>query len=83
MIPELPEINSGFASCYSKFPIKIRVSGISDSDIPVSGYGVFPSPIGHSHSVSGASKERARAQPYDFGRIAHIIEYNNSRLVLL
>jgi hypothetical protein len=42
MTPELPEINSGFASCYSKFPIKIRVSGISDSDIPVSGYGFFP-----------------------------------------
>jgi hypothetical protein len=26
---------------------------------------------------------RARAQPYDLGRIAHIIAYNNSRLVLL
>jgi hypothetical protein len=31
VIPELPEINSGFASCYPKFPNKIRVSGISDS----------------------------------------------------
>jgi hypothetical protein len=26
---------------------------------------------------------RARAQPYDLGRIAHIIAYSNSRLVLL
>jgi hypothetical protein len=26
---------------------------------------------------------RARAQPYDLGRTAHIIAYNNSRLVLL
>jgi hypothetical protein len=31
VIPELHEINSGFASCYPKFPNKIRVSGISGS----------------------------------------------------
>jgi hypothetical protein len=31
VIPELPEIISGFASCYPKFPNKIRVSGISGS----------------------------------------------------
>jgi hypothetical protein len=31
VVPELPEINSGFASCYPKFPNKIRVSGISGS----------------------------------------------------
>jgi hypothetical protein len=41
VIPELPEINSGFASCYPKFPNKIRVSGISGSGsgIPGSGFG--------------------------------------------
>jgi hypothetical protein len=42
MIPELPEINSGFARRYSKFPNKIRVSGISGSGI--SGYGIFAQP---------------------------------------
>jgi hypothetical protein len=42
VIPELPELNSGFASCYPKFPNKIRVSGISGSGsgIPGSGYGL-------------------------------------------
>jgi hypothetical protein len=42
VIPELPEIISGFASCYPKFPNKIRVSGISDSGsgIPGSGFGL-------------------------------------------
>jgi hypothetical protein len=44
VIPELPEINSGFASCYPKFPNKIRVSGISGSGILVSGYGFFAQP---------------------------------------
>jgi hypothetical protein len=46
VIPELPEIISGFASCYPKFPNKIRVSGISGSGsgIPGSGYGVFAQP---------------------------------------
>jgi hypothetical protein len=41
VIPELPELNSGFASCYPKFPNKIRVSGISGSGsgIPGSGFG--------------------------------------------
>jgi hypothetical protein len=41
VIPELPEINSGFASCYPKFPNKIRVLGISGSGsgIPGSGFG--------------------------------------------
>jgi hypothetical protein len=38
MIPELPEINSGFASCYPKFRNEIRVSGISSSGIPGSGF---------------------------------------------
>jgi hypothetical protein len=36
-VPELPEINSGFASCYPKFPNKIWVSGISGSG---SGFGL-------------------------------------------
>jgi hypothetical protein len=42
VIPELPELNSGFASCYPKFPNKIRVSGISGSGsgIPGSGFGL-------------------------------------------
>jgi hypothetical protein len=42
VIPELPEIISGFASCYPKFPNKIRVSGISGSGsgIPGSGFGL-------------------------------------------
>jgi hypothetical protein len=42
VIPELPEINSGFASCYPKFSNKIRVSGISGSgsSIPGSGFGL-------------------------------------------
>jgi hypothetical protein len=31
VIPELPEINSGFAICYPKFPNKIWVLDISDS----------------------------------------------------
>jgi hypothetical protein len=31
VIFELPEINSGFASCYPNLPNKIRVSGISGS----------------------------------------------------
>jgi hypothetical protein len=42
VIPELPELNSGFASCYPKFPNQIRVSGISGSGsgIPGSGFGL-------------------------------------------
>jgi hypothetical protein len=40
VIPELPEINSGFASCYPKFPNKIRVSGILGSGILGSGFGL-------------------------------------------
>jgi hypothetical protein len=42
VIPELPEIISGFASCYPKFLNKIRVSGISGSGsgIPGSGFGL-------------------------------------------
>jgi hypothetical protein len=42
VIPELPEIISGFASCYPKFPNKIRVLGISGSGsgIPGSGFGL-------------------------------------------
>jgi hypothetical protein len=41
VIPELPELNSGFASCYPKFPNKIRVSGSgSGSGIPGSGFGL-------------------------------------------
>jgi hypothetical protein len=41
-LPELPEINLGFASCYPKFPNEIRVSGISGlgSGIPGSGFGL-------------------------------------------
>jgi hypothetical protein len=38
VIPELPEINSGFASCYPKFSNKIRVLGISGSG---SGFGLW------------------------------------------
>jgi hypothetical protein len=44
VIPELPKINSSFASCYPKFPNKIHVSGISGSVISVSGYGFFAQP---------------------------------------
>jgi hypothetical protein len=46
VIPELPEINSGFVRCYPKFPNKIRVSGISGSGSSIlgSGYGYFASP---------------------------------------
>jgi hypothetical protein len=65
VIPELPEINSGFESCYPKFPNKIRVSGISGSGsgIPGSGFGFgysgfgfrvtgfLPSPTSHSKEV--------------------------------
>jgi hypothetical protein len=40
VIPELPEINSGFASCYPKFSNKIRGSGILGSGIPGSGFGL-------------------------------------------
>jgi hypothetical protein len=43
MIPELPEIISGFASCYPKFLNQIWVSGISGSG---SGYGFFAHPWG-------------------------------------
>jgi hypothetical protein len=39
---EFPEINSGFVSCYAKFPNKIRVSGISS--LGISGYGFFVQP---------------------------------------
>jgi hypothetical protein len=42
MIPELLEINLGFASWYPKFPNKIQVSGISRSgwSIPDSSFGL-------------------------------------------
>jgi hypothetical protein len=42
VIPELLELNFGFASCYPKFPNKIRVSDISGSGsgIPSSGFGL-------------------------------------------
>jgi hypothetical protein len=48
VIPELPRIISGFASCYPKFPNKIRVSGISGSGsgIPGSGSGIPGSGFG-------------------------------------
>jgi hypothetical protein len=41
MIPELLKIISGFASCYPKFLNQIRVSGISGSGIPGSGFGLW------------------------------------------
>jgi hypothetical protein len=43
MIPELPEINSGFASCYLKSPNEIRVLGILglNSVILGSGFGLW------------------------------------------
>jgi hypothetical protein len=43
VIPKLPELNLGFASCYPKFLNKIRVSGISGSGsgIPGSGFGLW------------------------------------------
>jgi hypothetical protein len=40
VITELLEINSGFVSCYPNFANKIRVSGISGSGIPGSGFGL-------------------------------------------
>jgi hypothetical protein len=60
VIPELPKINWGFASCYPKLPNKIRVSGISGSGsgIPGSGFGLrvfLPSP-GFSRSPSAAPR---------------------------
>jgi hypothetical protein len=39
--PELPEIDSGFASCYPKSPNKIWVSGISGLSL---GYEFFAQP---------------------------------------
>jgi hypothetical protein len=55
VIPELPEINSGFASCYPKFPNKIRVSGISGSGsgIPGSGFGLRVFCPALHHTISG------------------------------
>jgi hypothetical protein len=43
MIPELSEINSGFATCYPKFPNEIQVSDISGLGlvIPGSGFGLW------------------------------------------
>jgi hypothetical protein len=64
VIPELSEINSGFASRYPKFPNKIRVLGISGSGlgIPGSGFGlrVFCPALGaysYSHIVLGVTLE--------------------------
>jgi hypothetical protein len=66
VIPELPELNSGFPSCYPKFPNKIRVSGISGSGIPGSGFGlrVFCPALGWS-TVAG---DRAAASTPSAGQ---------------
>jgi hypothetical protein len=52
VIPKLPELNLGFASCYLKFPNKIRVLGI-----PSSGFGLrfffFPA-LEHRHTASSS-----------------------------
>ena len=70
MIPELPEINSGFANCYLKFPNKIRVSGISGSGIPGSGFGlrVFcPALLGDIHKgVTTRSRVAHFCEHYSF-----------------
>jgi hypothetical protein len=58
VVPELPEINSGLASCYPKFPNKIRVSGIlgSGSGIPDLDFGlrVFGPALAGEVTVSGS-----------------------------
>jgi hypothetical protein len=59
VIPELPEINSGFASCSPKFPNKIRVSGISGSGLGISGSGFrfFAQPYLHSRRKGLSSED--------------------------
>jgi hypothetical protein len=65
VIPELPELNSGFASCYPKVPNKIRVSGISGSGsgIPGSGFGlrVFcPALVAHTSAIPNPQVSRSQ-----------------------
>jgi hypothetical protein len=71
VIPELPEIISGFASCYPKFPNKIRVSGISGSGsgIPGSGFGLrvfLPSPSykPREGSIKGVRQQKEGRIPF-------------------
>jgi hypothetical protein len=66
--PELPELNSGFASCYPKFPNEIRVSGISSSGsgIPGSGFGLrvfLPSPSDPNGVCCSSMDHGARWMP--------------------
>jgi hypothetical protein len=82
VIPELPEIISGFASCYPKFPNKIRVSG---SGIPGSGFGLrvfcpaLDSPVTHcivrcdllTISNLTPSPVDRWSRPLAVGRLAH------------
>jgi hypothetical protein len=62
VIPELPELNSGFASCYPKFPNKIPVSGISGSGsgIPGSGFGLRVFCPALSRGLQAFARERER-----------------------
>jgi hypothetical protein len=66
MIPELPEIISGFASCYPKFLNQIRVSGISGSGsgIPGSGFGlrVFCPPLLAGRKLDAGRRIAGRKQ---------------------
>jgi hypothetical protein len=61
VIPELPELNSGFVSCYPKFLNKIRVSGISGSGSGIlgSGFGlrVFRPALGESAMLPSEGAE--------------------------
>jgi hypothetical protein len=77
VIPELPEINSGFASCYPKFPNKIRVSGISGSGIPGSGIGlrVFCPALVQVPSVGD--------EDYDSDEVAQIQHFNSQATTIL
>jgi hypothetical protein len=69
MIPELPEIISGFASCYPKFLNQIRVSGISGSGsgIPGSGFGlrVFCPPLLAGYLSWSLTREKQHLRHFD------------------
>jgi hypothetical protein len=62
MISELPKTNSGFASCYPKFPNKIQVLGILGLGIPGSGYGFFTNP---NAIVQDTRQEKAQAEKHE------------------
>jgi hypothetical protein len=78
VIPELPEINSGFASCYPKFPNKIRVLGIPGSGIPGSDFGlrVFCPALPGRHCPKNGASRWETSKAYDCsGAIRGIFSY--------